>query len=97
LIFYFAYIDLNLFLRERYVSILQAACSRRIAQEERKEHGGGAKTDNVPSLKRIGSVRLLTILNLQEILDQVLHQTVLLCHIPLKINNLAQHLLVVPL
>lgn len=39
----------------------------------------------------------LTILYLQEILNQILHEPVLLRHISLKVDHLVQHLLVIPL
>lgn len=38
-----------------------------------------------------------TIFELQEVLYQVLHQAVLLCHVPLEVDHLAENALVVAL
>lgn len=37
----------------------------------------------------------LTILHLQKVADQVLHEAVLLRHIPLEIHHLGEHILII--
>ena len=37
----------------------------------------------------------LTILHLQKVTDQVLHEAILLCHIPLEVHHLGEHILVI--